>query len=211
MRLSFIGMAGTGKSHWSGKFAESGFTRFCCDDMIAAKLAPELKKIGGSKADMGKWMGFPYESQYKERESQYLTYEKEVLIEILSSIERGDYSSHEDIVIDTTGSVIYTGEAILNKLQSVTTVVHLTTPPEVRKTMLEAYLSDPGPVLWQAMYTERPGETTEEALGRSYSRLLITRENLYKQYADVRIDYYKRLDASFGVDDFLATLKSKGV
>jgi len=204
-------MAGTGKSYWSGKLAESGFRRFCCDDMIAAKLAAELKKTSGSKADMGKWMGFPYEPQYKERESRYLAYEKEVLMEIVSSISRGDYSPQENIVIDTTGSVIYTGGAIVRKLQAVTTVVHLTTPPDVRKTMLEAYLSKPGPVLWQDMYSRRPSETKEEALARSYSKLLITREDLYQQYADVSIDYHKRSDDSFGVDDFLANLKSKGV
>jgi shikimate kinase len=211
MRLSLIGMAGTGKSYWSGKLAESGFRRFCCDDMIAAKLASELRKTGGSKADMGKWMGFPYEPRYKERELQYLAYEEEVLMKILSSVEQVDYSSQEDIVIDTTGSVIYTGEAVLKKLPAVTTVVHLITPPDVRQTMLKDYLSNPGPVLWQGMYSQEPSETREEALARSYSRLLAARESLYQQYAHVSVDYHRRVDDSFGVDDFLADLESKSV
>jgi dephospho-CoA kinase len=59
MRLSLIGMAGTGKSYWSEKLAECGFVRFCCDDRIAERLTFQLKKPLSSKADMGEWMGFP--------------------------------------------------------------------------------------------------------------------------------------------------------
>ena len=61
MRISLIGMAGAGKTYWSIKLAQQGFRRFCCDDLIAAKLAPDLKRPDGSTMGMGEWMGFPYE------------------------------------------------------------------------------------------------------------------------------------------------------
>jgi len=72
MRLSLIGMAGSGKSYWSRKLAEHGFRRFCCDDMIEAKLAPELTRSDGTMMKVAEWMGFPYGPHYQECESQYL-------------------------------------------------------------------------------------------------------------------------------------------
>jgi hypothetical protein len=44
LRLALIGMSGSGKSYWSAKLAQQGFGHFCCDAMIAAKLAPDLIK-----------------------------------------------------------------------------------------------------------------------------------------------------------------------
>ena len=84
MRLSLIGMSGSGKSHWSIRLAELGFRRFCCDEMIARRLSAELHKADGRAMDLGEWMGFPYEPNYKKREARYLVYEIEALHEILA-------------------------------------------------------------------------------------------------------------------------------
>ena len=203
MRLSLIGMAGTGKSHWSKKLAGHGFSRFCCDDLIAKRLAPELTRPDGTAMEMGEWMGFPYEPQYKEREAKYMAYEIEVLTEIFELLESGEMDSEEDIVVDTTGSVIYTGEEILGRLRQHTTIVYLSTPPELQEKMLKAYVSKPGPVLWRDMFSKEPHETNEQALARCYAELLLFRQRLYEQYADVTIDYYTRSQEDFGVSDFL--------
>ena len=53
MRLTLIGMAGTGKSHWSRKLEAAGFTRFGCDDRIAQRLAVALGLPAGF--DLGRW------------------------------------------------------------------------------------------------------------------------------------------------------------
>lgn len=209
MRLSLIGMAGTGKSYWSGRLAESDFRCFCCDDMIAGKLAPELRRPDGSTMKMGEWMGLPYEAQYAEREARYLACEIEILSSIFDLLESGDVPSDEDIVIDTTGSVIYTGEAVLERLVALTTVVHLTTPVEQQEKMLKEYLADPGPVLWHGLFSVEPGESNAEALGRSYEKLLLTRERLYKRCAQVTIDFYKHRQKGFDVNDFLAEITPK--
>ena len=157
---------------------------------------------------MGEWMGFPYERDYKRRESQYLNCEIEVLHEILEHLERTKNATGENIVVDTTGSVVYAGEDILGKLPRYTTVVYLPVPSEVREGLLKAYISKPHPMLWRDAFSKAPGETNEESLARGYPRLLSSRERLYARYADVKIEYYRRHEESFGVRDFLNAIET---
>ena len=207
MRLSLIGMSGSGKSYWSAKLAECGFRHFCCDALIAARLAPELIRPDESRITMGEWMGFPYESHYAEHEARYLACEVAVLEETLDGLGRRANDSEEDVVVDTTGSVIYAGEALLGKLRQHTTVVHMATPPEARERMLQKYLANKRPVLWRGMFDRRPGETNEEALARCYPALLSSRERLYEQWADVTVGYAEQHRESFGVDDLLEIIR----
>jgi shikimate kinase len=201
-------MAGSGKSYWSMKLVEHGFRRFCCDDLIAAKLDPELTRPDGTTMELGQWMGFPYEPHYRERESKYLAYEIEVLTEILEYLESRKSNPEEKIVLDTTGSVIYAGERILRRLRRYTTVIYLSIPPEVRGQMLKAYLSNPHPMLWRNVFSKDPDETEQEALARCYPRLVVARERLYEHYANVTIDYYRRSEEGFGVSDLLNAVVS---
>ncbi len=203
MRLSLIGMSGSGKSYWSTKLAERGFRHFCCDALIAARLAPELIRPDESRMTMGEWMGFPYEPHYAEREARYLTCEVAVLEEILDGLGRRADDSEEDVVVDTTGSVIYVGEALLGKLRQRTTVVHMATPPEAQERMLQKYLANKRPVLWRGMFDTNPGETNEEALARCYPKLLSSRERLYEHLADVTVGYDEQHREGFGVDGLL--------
>jgi len=201
-------MAGSGKSYWSMKLVEHGFRRFCCDDLIAAKLDPELTRPDGTTMELGQWMGFPYEPHYRERESKYLAYEIEVLTEILEYLESRKSNPEEKIVLDTTGSVIYTGERILRRLRRYTTIIYLSIPPEVRGQLLKAYVSNPHPMLWRNMFGKEPDETEQEALARCYPRLVVARERLYEDYANVTIDYYRRSEEGFGVSDLLNAVVS---
>ena len=203
MHISLIGMSGTGKSKWSIRLSEIGFRRFCCDDLIAMKLSPKLTKEDGSMVKLGQWMGFPFEPQYKEREKEYLDAEKEVLSEVLDFIDSNKSYSDKKIVIDTTGSVIYTGKKILRRLRQCTQIIHLVTPLEEQASMLESYMDNMRPVLWMDLFSKRPGENNEEALFRCYPKLLQYRENLYNQVADVLIGYYARNQDGFGAIDFL--------
>jgi len=190
------------------KLVEHGFRRFCCDDLIAAKLDPELTRPDGTTMELGQWMGFPYEPHYRERESKYLAYEIEVLTEILEYLESRKSNPEEKIVLDTTGSVIYTGERILRRLRRYTTVIYLSIPPEVRGQLLKAYVSNPHPMLWRNVFSKEPDETEQEALARCYPRLVVARERLYEHYANVTIDYYRRSEEGFGVSDLLNAVVS---
>ncbi len=210
MRLSLIGMSGSGKSYWSSRLAEQGFKRFCCDELITFKLASALIRPDGTVMTLGEWMGFPYEPQYAVREATYLSCEIEVLREILGYLESLDNSDDEDLVVDTTGSVIYTGEDILAGLRRNTTVAHMATPPEIQERMLKAYIANQRPVLWRGFFARDPDETNEEALARCYPKLLAARERLYEKYSDVTIDYYRASESSFGAGDLLRLLAGTG-
>ncbi|MBW2625870.1 MAG: hypothetical protein JRC54_06740 [Deltaproteobacteria bacterium] len=146
--------------------------------MIARNLSAELTRADGTVMALGEWMGFPYEPHYKEREARYLTYEIRVLDEILGYLADSARDPGENIIVDTAGSVIYTGETVLERLCFHTTVGHFSTPPESHERMLDVYKAQP------------------------------SRERWYEKYADVTIDYYTRNQDSFGVNDFLREIEA---
>lgn len=211
MLLSLIGMSGSGKSFWSAKLAGIGYKRFCCDDLITDRLAFELKREDGSAMSLGEWMGFPFQPGYERKEEVYLACEKEVVSDVLEWLETNACGEgSENVVVDTTGSVIYTGENLLARLRSLTTTVNFTNPPEIRDAMLREYRANPRPVLWRGLFSRQDGESDEAALLRSYNLLLDERERLYLKTADIEIDYRTRSRAGFGIDDFLEIVKKSG-
>ncbi len=210
MRLALVGMSGSGKSFWSKKLSQSSFRRFCCDDLIAARLSPELGKGGGTISVVGRWMGFPFEPTYREREAAYLAGEVAVMNDVLQELENPEANHEEKMVVDTTGSVIYTGEEILAKLRRLTTIVHLATPIEIQKKKLEAYVKQPRPILWRNLFDKRPHETDLQAMARCYPELLRSRESQYQQIAHVTISYYHHRRAGFTVEEFLSDAARAG-
>ena len=156
MRLSLIGMSGSGKSHWSKKLTVHGFKAYHCDDLIEELLADDLVGSDGVPLSVGDWMGFPFDADYPEKESRYLSSEDSVLVEILNRIHPQANNSDGDLIIDTTGSVIYVGKDTLNDLRQLTTVVHLETPSNIQEQMLKAYLTNRRPVLWRGFFNKAP-------------------------------------------------------
>lgn len=174
-------MSGAGKSHWAEKLANAGFRVIRVDDRIEEKLAPELaaggyKGIGGVAA----WMGWPDQPTYREREQKYLACEVESMNEALDEMEA---AGKEGIILDTTGSVVYTGEEICRRMQNQTTVVYLEAPTTEEKILIARYLSDPKPVLWSDQFIPRPGESAKDTVARCYPRLIAHRKKLYEKYA----------------------------
>jgi hypothetical protein len=197
-------MSGSGKSYWSEKLARHGFRRFCVDALITKKLDDKLRREDQSLLTLGEWMGFPFQDGYQKKEELYLATEKQLVAEILDWIdENACVDSDENVVLDTTGSVIYTGENLLERLKSLTTIVYFTVPAVIREAMLRQYLSNPRPVLWRGLFNIEPGETVEEALFRSYNALLDSRELAYRELACIEIDYFKRNSPDFRISDLL--------
>lgn len=209
MKFSLIAMSGSGKSYWSAKLANRGFRHFDCDRMIASKFGPVLTGSDGSVLPLGEWMGFPYQPGYQKREAQYLEYEKKVLQEIFAAIENDPVNPESKIVIDTTGSVIYTGNEFLDKLRRFTTVVYLEIAFEMKDQMLRAYRADPRPVLWQGKFVRKPQEKIADALARCYTELLAERERLYKRYAHISIPSSQYRQRGWGVADFLDAIEMR--
>jgi shikimate kinase len=198
-------MAGSGKSHWSKRLAAKGFHRFCCDDLIEEKLRCDLTAPDGTPLKLGPWMGFPWEWTYESREATYLDKESEVLQEILRLMSEKRLA--ENVVVDTTGSVIYAPEGVLAKLRHMTLMVYLPVPVEFRASLLQSYRSRPHPLVWHGMFRPMPGESNEEALTRCYPKLVSSREQFYERYADLRVGFHQRRQNEFTADDFLALIR----
>lgn len=189
MKLSLIGMSNTGKSYWSKILENKGFKRYGCDDLLEAKLGDHLKAFGYSGIeDVAKWMGQPYDSQYVETSKLYLDAETETMHEVFAEVK--EFDDGVDVVIDTTGSVVYTGDQILQSLSALTKVFYLETPASVQEEMRQRYLAEPKPVIWGDSFNRRDDESNLEALGRCYPELLAWRSKRYQELADVTVDYH---------------------
>ena len=189
MIITLLGHSGCGKSHFARRLAaELGFKNICCDDLIEQKLAPELERQGLSTiAGVSKWMGQPYEPHSQERQEKYLAAEAEVIDEIVASLPEDGWGAPDNIVIDTSGSVIYTGEKRLLSLKQRSRIIYLAVPESEYQFMFEQYFADPKPVIWAGGFRLISGETNEQALERSYPELITTRSKLYAEYADVTL------------------------
>ena len=207
LKVALIGMSGSGKTFWSNQLAKCGYGMVSCDDRIEQKLGAELsaaghRGIGGVAA----WMGWPDSSTYREREQKYLQCEIAVMREILDEVAR---APGEKIVVDTTGSVIYTGKELCGKLREQATVVYLEASAEQRATLIERYLRDPKPVLWGEQFQPSTGETPREAIARCYPQLIAFRKNLYEELAHRVVPISGLRGAHLTGDDFLRILQEQ--
>ncbi len=181
MLITLMGMSGTGKSFWSHKMEAAGFKRFGCDDMIAERLITKLGIQDKSKFEMHAWVGFPDEETHAERAKLYFETEIEVMQEIVDQLSRTEGTTN--IVVDTSGSAIYTPSALIEKLGQLTKMIYLAVTPQMIETMLDKYLQKPVAVLWNGLYQPLEGETTTETFARCYPILLSSREILYRKYS----------------------------
>lgn len=203
MILSLIGMSNCGKTYWSKKLETAGFKRFSCDDYIEEKLNHELKKLGyAGIQDVSKWLGQPYDKRHAKNSQIYLKFERESLRKFIQFAKED--SVNQQIVIDTTGSVIYTGKKILHELRKYSQIIYLDTPQSVKEDMYQSYLGNPKPVLWGDVYRKRNGESDLAALKRCYLHLLEYRIKKYKEITHLTLDYFLLRALNFSVKDFLS-------
>jgi len=185
LRLALIGMSGSGKSHWAKNLAALGCPTICCDDQIELRLAPVLKSGGYTGINgVAAWMGWPDSPAYAEREAQYLAEEINVLDDVLTGPEK---DPKRELVLDTTGSVICTGNHILHRLRRNMTVVYLSASKEEVELLIQRYLRDPKPVLWQGVFKPRPGETPHDTVVRCYPLLVAARRLSYEALAHLTV------------------------
>jgi len=178
-------MSGAGKSHWTKSLAALGCPTVCCDDEIETRLAPVLKTGGYSGINgVAAWMGWPDSPTYSERESQYLTEEIAVLDEVFSRLEK---EPQRHLILDTTGSVIATGNHTLHRLRRQMTVVYLAASNAEIQLLIQRYLQDPKPVLWQGAFRPRPGEIPKQTVVRCYPLLIAARCQSYEALAHVTL------------------------
>src|SRR5262249_47915597 len=170
---------------WSRQIAASGHPAISCDDRIEKRLASRLAAGGYAGINgVAAWMGWPDSPTYSEREAQYFSDEIAVLEKMLDDLAR---SPEKSLVLDTTGSVIYTGNHLLLRLRKLMTVVHLSASPEEQQLLIERYLNDPKPVLWRGAFQAKPGETPRDTVARCYPNLIAARRQSYAALAHCTI------------------------
>jgi len=181
LRIALVGMSGAGKTFWTKRLAASGYASISCDDRIETRLQSRLAAGGHSGIHgVAAWMGWPDSATYSQRESDYLAEEIGVLDDVLTQLER---DRSRELILDTTGSVIYTGNHVLLRLRRQMTVVYLATSPEEQQLLIERYLTDPKPVLWRGAFQPKPGETPRETVARCYPALIAARRQSYEALA----------------------------
>jgi len=129
-----------GPSDWR----QAGHRTICCDDRIEQRLRSRLESGGYAGIHgVASWMGWPDNSTYAEREADYLAEEIATLDEVLTDLERNPSS---ELILDTTGSVIYTGNNLLRRLRRQMSIVYLVASAEEQQLLMQRYLGDPKPV-----------------------------------------------------------------
>ena len=207
LRLALVGMSGAGKSFWTKKLAAEGWTAISCDERIEEKLASRLAAGGYSGINgVAAWMGWPDNAKYAEREAQYLEEEIHTLGEVLTGLDR---ASEKPLVLDTTGSVIYTGNNLLLRLRRRMKIVYLAASVEEQQLLIERYLSDPKPVLWRGAFQSKKGETARETVARCYPTLIAARRQSYEALAHCTLQVAELRDPAFDAATFLAKIRSQ--
>ncbi|HXM96817.1 MAG TPA: hypothetical protein VOA64_21580 [Candidatus Dormibacteraeota bacterium] len=181
LRIALTGMSGVGKTFWTKKLAVNGWTAISCDDLIEQRLAPRLAAGGYTGINgVAAWMGWPDSPTYTEREAEYLAQEISVLDQVLTYVGR---DSSKPFVLDTTGSVIYTGNNLLLRLRRQMTVVHLAASRDEQQLLIERYMRDPKPVLWRGAFQAKKQELSRDTVARCYPTLIASRRSSYEALA----------------------------
>ena len=207
LRIALIGMSGAGKTFWTKKLAESGIPAISCDDRIEAGLRPRLAAGGFAGINgVAAWMGWPDSPTYAEREAEYLAEEIHTLDEVLQQLEK---QPDKSLVLDTTGSVIYTGNNLLMRLRRRMTIVYLAASAAEQQLLIARYLHDPKPVLWRSAFQPKPQESPRETVARCYPALIAARRQSYEALAHCTLQVAALREASPNAETFLKMIQSK--
>jgi shikimate kinase len=204
MRVALVGMSGAGKTFWTKRLAEGGTPSIGCDDGIEERLKSRLAAGGYAGINgVAAWMGWPDSATYAQREADYLAEEIAVLDEVLTQLER---DHDRELILDTTGSVIYTGNNILMRLRRQMTVVYLAASAQEQQLLIERYLTDPKPVLWRGAFQPKAGESPRETVARCYPALIAARRQSYEALAHCTVPVADLQALSRGDDSAAAFL-----
>ena len=193
--ITMIGMSNIGTSETSTRIqSELGYKRIDCDPMVnekillaVARTEPNLKL--DSIEDCAAWMGQPGSDNpdYRQRSALFVQCERELMQEVVRTL--GD-ANDSPSVIDTCGSVIYTGADVLDRLKAMTHVVYLAASPAYQQALFDRYIAEPKPVVWpDGIFSQAPGQSKRDALAEGYPKLLASRDAWYRAMAETVIPF----------------------
>lgn len=195
LRIAFVGMSNIGKSFRATQLQQvKGFYVHEVDTEIARKLGLE------GVTDIASWMKHPDDVDYPKKQQYYLEVEGEVM--------KQDFESTENTIIDTTGSVIYLEQTILDDLKKNALVVEFRVPSSSLQMMINDFFANPKPVIWGDIFDQKEGESTVAALSRCYPRLLAERNQRYRAIADISLPDSLTRDEGVSIESFWEMLLS---
>ena len=123
----------------------------------------------------------------------------------------GSKAGERPLVLDTTGSVIYTGNHLLKRLRREMTVVYLAASPSEQQLLIERYLQDPKPVLWRGAFQSKEGETSRETVERCYPMLVAARRQSYEALAHCTLPLAElhTLPSALPAEEFLERIRAR--
>jgi shikimate kinase len=190
MNIALVGMSGVGKTAFSQKLKVLGFEIFCVDALIEKRLKiidPSFSFSGiGSVAN---WLGFPGDAQYQKSSRAYMQVEKEVMLEIFQQISN---KKNKNVVIDTTGSVVYQPKEFLACLQKICKIVFLTISPERLQELNVRYTKNPKPLIWPAELINNKNNFKKN-IHKNFFALLENREKFYKKISDIELINHEQM------------------
>jgi shikimate kinase len=176
LRLAFVGMSNAGKSYRSKVLKnEENFFWYDVDGEIQKELG--FTEMG----EISSWLGYPNTHTYPEREGLYLAAENKSTK--INTIETGG----KNLVFDTTGSVIYLHAGTLEWLTNDCLIVNLDVGDGAIDTMLQKFIKEPKPVIWNSFFTVQDGEPETGTILRCYPKLLADRLARYRSLAHITI------------------------
>ena len=105
LKMAFIGMSNIGKSHRGQQFSEKfGFEVYGVDDKMW-----DLQGFSDWE-EAARWMGYPFDDRYEQTQRDYLKMEKKLTL--------GCPVDNKNIILDTTGSVVYLDEEVLDFIKN---------------------------------------------------------------------------------------------
>ncbi len=143
---------------------------------------------------------------YALREAEYLAAEIATLDEVLTDLAR---NPSRELILDTTGSVIYTGNNLLLRLRRQMTIVYLAASAAEQQLLIQRYLSDPKPVLWRGAFQPKKGETPRETVARCYPTLIAARRQSYEALAHCSVPVAELRDTTLDAAAFLGKVSAR--
>lgn len=205
--LTFIGFSGSGKSHYSKELKRLyDWDIIDCDQLIREELNKRESLQLNSLTEVAHWHGSPKDPDFSRRDSLFLEIEDYVMSKLISAPKKT-----KNTVIDTSGSFVLLAENTIIKFKKNTTLVYFQYEEEDMTQMIEQYLKDPKPVLWQHLYQPLPGEDYQKSISRCYVNLVNYRKKLYEKYADLKINISFKTRGNFKINNILEILKQNEV
>ncbi len=195
LHIALVGMSNIGKSYTGMRLATAfDFDLIEVDKIIWENLGHD------SMDDFAAWQGQPYSDGYAEREAHSISLENQATAQALK------YEG-QNAILDTTGSVIYTTNEVLETLANHWYVIHIAASDKAVERLKVQYFKQPKPLIWHGHYHCRDGQDKTEAILESYPNLLTERAKAYDALADATISSDVILDHTLSIEEIFQRLK----